>query len=121
MIGNRQTSEDTTPSSRATRRVHRERGERGALFRRRDVHASAEPGSGCRSALTAGPALPKLTFKWPYGGQNAPFDLGVLLKCGHYDSKVLSSRSRRTTRPRVISATTINGTALRIGGTQLHC
>lgn len=45
------------------------------------------------------PAVKKLRFEWPYGGQNFSFDLGGFLKYGEYDGEEFFAESKNYSRP----------------------
>lgn len=45
------------------------------------------------------PAVAKLTFAWPHGGQNFSFDLGGLLKFGEYDGQEFFAESKNYADP----------------------
>ncbi|WP_313480265.1 hypothetical protein [Microbacterium sp.] len=45
------------------------------------------------------PAVAKLTFPWPHGGQNFSFDLGGLLKFGGYDGHEFFAESKNYAEP----------------------
>ena len=45
------------------------------------------------------PALKKLQFQWPYGGQNFSFDLGGTLKYGEYDGEMFYAESKNYDSP----------------------
>ena len=49
------------------------------------------------------PAVPKLTFSWPHGGQNFSFDLGGLLKYGDFDGHVFFAESKNYAAPSDLS------------------
>lgn len=45
------------------------------------------------------PAVPKLTFAWPHGGQHFSFDLGGVLKYGEFDGQVFFAESKNYAEP----------------------
>lgn len=45
------------------------------------------------------PAVAKLTFSWPHGGQNFSFDLGGTLKYGEYDGHEFFAESKNYAEP----------------------
>ncbi len=45
------------------------------------------------------PAVAKLTFAWPHGGQNFSFDLGGTLKYGEYDGQEFFAESKNYAEP----------------------
>lgn len=49
------------------------------------------------------PAIPKLTFSWPHGGQKFSFDLGGLLKYGDFDGQVFFAESKNYAAPHDLS------------------
>lgn len=49
------------------------------------------------------PAIPKLTFDWPHGGQSFSFDLGGLLKYGELDGQMFFAESKNYTAPNDLS------------------
>lgn len=50
------------------------------------------------------PALKKLRFSWPYGGQNFSFDLGGLLRYGDYDGQMFFAESKNYDAPSDLAA-----------------
>lgn len=45
------------------------------------------------------PAVEKLSFRWPHGGQGFSFDLGGLLKYGEYDGQEFFAESKNYAEP----------------------
>ena len=45
------------------------------------------------------PAIEKLTFSWPYGGQTFSFDLGGTLKYGDFDGQMFFAESKNYAKP----------------------
>lgn len=50
------------------------------------------------------PAVTKLRFAWPYGGQNFSFDLGGLLRYGEYDGQMFFAESKNYAAPNDLAA-----------------
>ncbi|WP_404850300.1 hypothetical protein [Dietzia kunjamensis] len=49
------------------------------------------------------PALKKLRFQWPHGGQNFSFDLGGTLKYGEFDGEMFFAESKNYNSPSDLS------------------